>query len=391
MKKILDLILAASFLTVIYAFFIVNVFKPADEISFSERRKLAQFPVPGVGSILDASFMKGFDDYAVDQAAFRNEWRRLKAFFDTRVLLKSDNNLIFVEGDMVFKTEYPLREGNVRRLCQIINYCYERYAGGAVAHYAIVPDKNYYLRGDRHLSMDYYALADLARDNLHENIKYVDLYGALSLDCYYMTDSHWRQDRLAEVVNALAEGMGKDGAFDAGNYTLKAFSPFYGVFYGQSALNVMPDEIVYLVSEVTDNALVRSLEKPGVTIPVYDESALGGIDSYSMFMAGPQAIVTAANPLDATGRGLVIFRDSYASSLSPLLLDGYAELTLVDLRYIRPDLLGEPEIVGDYLNFAGKDILFLFSATIFNNSESIQNAPDGGFVSPFFARARLNQ
>ena len=54
------------------------------------------------------------------------------------------------------------------------------------------------------------------------------------------------------------------------------------------------------------------------------------------------------------------------SSDLPLLLQGYRRITLVDVRYIRSDFLKE------YLDFSGKDVLFLYSATVLNQSGTLQ-------------------
>jgi len=388
-NKIANIAVAVCFLLFLYVFFVINLLTPSKDLSFTERRRLAQFPELSASNLLSADFMKGFDDYAVDQIAFRNEWRRLKALIDLKVLCKADNNAIFVEGDMVFKTEYPINESSVNRLCGIINYCDQRFLAGKNVYFTLVPDKNYYLESGNHLILDYDQMAKQIRGNLRENIKYIDLFGALSLDCYYMTDSHWKQEKLGGVVSTLAAGLGVDMSFDPAKYVSKSFSPFHGVYYGQSALNVKPDEIVYFSNAAIENAVVTSLEKPGQTFPVYDESQLGGMDSYSMFMLGPAAIVNMVDPSNPNGRALVIIRDSYASSLAPLLLDGYGRVTLVDLRYIRPDLLGDPSIVGDYLDFEGADILFMFSSTIFNSSDSIKSPPAEAFMSPFHAKTRM--
>ena len=67
-----------------------------------------------------------------------------------------------------------------------------------------------------------------------------------------------------------------------------------------------------------------------------------------------------------TDRELVIFRDSFASSLAPLLLDGYAKITLVDIRYL-------PSVrLGSFLTFTDQDVLFLYSVNVLNNSETIK-------------------
>ena len=381
--KLKDTSVVVVFLGILLAVFIINLVKEDDALSFSERRKLAQFPEITVEAVLNKESMDGFDNYSVDQIAFRENYRRLKAMFDINVWLKSDNNAIFVVGDQVFKTEYPKNENSARQLCNIINYVYGQFLTGMNVHYAAIPDKNYYLGDTHHLIMDYPAYAAFIRENILAEIGEIYLFGALSLDCYYMTDSHWRQDRLGAVVDAIAEGMGSALRFDAGGYSREQYAPFYGVYYGQSALNVAPDEITYLVNDATKNSAVTSIEQPGAVLEVYDTSVLGGMDSYNMFMHGPQAIIRADNPGNTSGRELIIIRDSYASSLSPLFLSGYSAVTLVDLRYIRPDLLSQ------FIEFTDQDVLFLFSTTLFNNSDSVKAPPQDAFVSPFLARATI--
>ena len=386
-NKTENIVVTVCFLVIIYGFFVFNLITPSQDLSFSERRRLTQFPELSIEKVLNASFMKGFNDYTADQFPLRDEWRGLKSFFDLYILGKYDVDGNFAIGDMLFKTEYPLSENNIRRLCSIINYCDAQFLDGLNVYYAIIPDKNYYLKDTRYLTLDYDALNGIVRENLNANIRYIDLYDTLTLDSYFLSDSHWKQEELGSVVAALSKGMGVDIPFDISQYTQQSYSPFYGVFHGQLALNTRPDDLIYLVNDTTQNAVVVSLEKPGQDFAVYDETALGGMDSYYLFVLGPAAVVTITNPSGTTGRELIIFRDSFASSLAPLMLEGYDSITLIDLRYIRPDLLGNPDLVGDYVDFTDKDVLFLFSSTIFNNSNSVKNAQD---VEPFSAEPLLN-
>ena len=59
---------------------------------------------------------------------------------------------------------------------------------------------------------------------------------------------------------------------------------------------------------------------------------------------------------------MIIFRDSFASSLAPLLIPYYQKITLIDLRYININYIA-PQI-----DFQNKDVLFLYSTLIVNNS-----------------------
>jgi hypothetical protein len=335
--------------------FFLNLITPANEFSASERRRLSQF-----NGVFDSSF----DDFAVDQTVFREEFRRLKAFFDMNILRKSDNNGIFVHDGFVFKTEYPLDTASVTRLCGVINSMYEKYLDESNrVWYSIAPDKNVFLSSSRHLTLDYDEMKRQIRENVNENIPYIEIFGDLDLQSYYRTDSHWRQEHLFGVLNTLREAMGFDEIYDS--YKHESFDRFFGVYYGQSALNIAPDELIWLVNDTTRNAIVTSAEKTG-RLAVYDLAQLESVDPYNIFMQGPAAIVTAQNPANSNGRELVIFRDSFASPLSALMLEAYSRITLVDLRYVNPDILDR------FVDFEGADVLFLYSTGLFNNSESVR-------------------
>ena len=156
-----------------------------------------------------------------------------------------------------------------------------------------------------------------------------------------------------------AEPIGKCEVHDTG-------VPFYGVYYGQSALPHASEPFRYL-----DNSVIRSLKvynaETASEIPVYDLKAAGGRDPYEMFLGGARSIITITNPNVVRERRLVIFRDSFGSSIAPLLAAGYSEITLVDIRYISPSALSK------LVDFSGvSDVLFLYSASVVNNSETIK-------------------
>ena len=85
-----------------------------------------------------------------------------------------------------------------------------------------------------------------------------------------------------------------------------------------------------------------------------------------MFLSGAQPLLTIENPNGSADRELMIFRDSYGSSLTPLLLQDYSRITLVDIRYLHPDQ------VGDYVTFTDQDVLFAYSTLILNSGRSLK-------------------
>ena len=57
---------------------------------------------------------------------------------------------------------------------------------------------------------------------------------------------------------------------------------------------------------------------------------------YVLFLSGSKGLVTVKNLQAPMDKNLILFRDSYGSSLAPLLASGYRTITLVDLRYLSP-------------------------------------------------------
>ena len=98
------------------------------------------------------------------------------------------------------------------------------------------------------------------------------------------------------------------------------------------------------------------------TTGIYDLEKLEGQDPYDVFLSGAAAVLYIENPNAATDRELVVFRDSFGSSLVPLLVQNYAKVTLVDTRYVVSDL------VGQFVEFDDQDVLFMYSALVLNQS-----------------------
>ena len=63
---------------------------------------------------------------------------------------------------------------------------------------------------------------------------------------------------------------------------------------------------------------------------------------------------------------MIIFRDSYGSSLIPLFINGYKKITVVDTRYI------SPKILNNYIDFKNKDVLFIYGVILLNDSISMK-------------------
>jgi len=340
-------------------------FSPAKAVSDTERRPLAQMPEWKPETLGNGKFMEKFGAYSLDQFPLRDQFRGLKARFHTGVLGQRDNNGIYLADGYAARQEYPLNETSVTHALKRFSYLYETYLTGSRVCMAVVPDKGYYLaESSGHLAMDYERLFAMVEAGMPW-AEHVDLTDTLSIADYYRTDTHWRQERLLGTASRLCRSLGVAPP-DAGGYTQTALErPFYGVYYGQAALPMAPDRMYLMESELLSRCTVYDYET-GDTVQVYDRGKLESRDLYDVYLSGARALLTIENPDAQTDRELIVFRDSFGSALVPLLVHGYASVTLVDIRYISIDALEQ------FLSFRGQDVLLLYSTLVLNNSATIR-------------------
>ena len=338
---------------------------PSGDISESERRKLQQFPDISVKELLSGDWMEDFESYTLDQFPLREGFRRVKALVHYELLGQKDNNGIYLAEGYAAKVEYPLNEDSLDNALEKFQMLYDEYLAGSRVYFSVVPDKGMFLaEANGYPVLDYQALMDRMAAGIPW-AEFVDISGNLSLESYYRTDTHWRQEELLDVAQTLCGAL-KTGAFEHGEMSQETLErPFYGVYYGQSALPMDAEQIHLLRHEILDNCTVYNHEN-GKTTGIYDMEKLQSMDLYDVYLSGAAALLTIENPAGEPGKELIVFRDSYGSSLIPLLVKDYAKVTVIDTRYIQPDLLDR------FVDFHGQDVLMLYSTLLLNNSFSLK-------------------
>ena len=291
----------------------------------------------------------------------RETFRKLKTSVELDVFKKQDVNKIYKYNDFLVEQIYPLDEKSVTNLTNKINYIKDSYLNETnKIYYSIIPDKNYYT-DNSHLKLDYDKMKQIMKNNL-KDLQYIDIFQDLNLDSYYYTDSHWKQEKLPNVVETISENMNFS---ITQNYNEQKVATFKGVYAGQLPINTKEDEIKILVNDVMANVNVYNYETKEQG-GIYNFKKLNGYDKYDIYLSGATPLIEINNQNNKTNKTLVIFRDSYASSLAPLLTEGYSKITLVDTRYISPKILNE------YVDFENADILFLYSTLVINSSMALK-------------------
>lgn len=271
-------------------------FHTPNQISVSERRRLAQLPALTKDSVGKGNFMSGFERYSQDQFPFRETFRKLKTKALFSLYQQKDVHGIYVADGYAASIESEINEASVSHAVNAFEHVYTQYLknGSHEIYAAIVPDKGYYLAAKNgYPVMDYDKFFKYFENGM-PYAKFIDLTQTLSLEAYYFTDSHWRQEALIETANQIKRNMKNDTLSD-------------------------------------DYDICQAAEK----------------------------------------KNLIVFRDSYGSSLIPLLIDSYSSIVVVDLRYIAQKKLGEL-IDFESDEMANADVLFLYGTILLNDSSTIK-------------------
>ncbi len=281
---------------------------------------------------------------------------------------------VFVMDGHLSEVVYPLKEQMVTYAGTLMQSIYDTYlsSGSHQIAVSVIPDKNVYLPATEDSAagllgeiptLDYARMTERLRAETDDFAKFVDLTQSLSLSSYYLTDMHWRQEYLTGPAHLLCDAFGLDLTCEAEGIAFEAH-PFVGSYTADPlADSVETDTLYYLTNDifsaVTVTDYVNGIPQDGV---LYNTEITADQKTYDLFLSGPMPLQVLESPLAKTDRELIIFRDSFGSSIAPYFCEQYAKVTLVDLRYLNSGVL------ADFIEFDDQDVLFLYSTHILNTA-----------------------
>lgn len=348
---------------------VIDMAQAPTEISLSERRKLAQFPAVSLPRITSGDFTEDYQGYLQDQMAFRDGFRSVKSFVERKVLLKKENNGVYVVEHNIYDKFWGINQPYIERASRLINELAASIDAES-AYLSVIPSKANLLDPKKYLLSDQQLITDFMAENAQTG--YIDMMGlfrAGDAHLYYVTDHHWTTPGAIKAYQLLAGELGLTPVTD---YTFEEVTDaFAGSNYGKAAAwSIEKDSILLAHNPTLDQLTVRrykTLEEYDHFDSVYFPEYAEGLDPYDVFLGGAGPIIVIENSAVTSGAELVIFKDSYAHSLTPFLAQHYRKVTLLDLRYVRKELLIQN------FDFSDKTVLFLYSTTILNTNPQILN------------------
>lgn len=342
-------IITISFLILLYGFALLNFVLEDKKISAFERRNLTS------AVALKEDFNENLDLYLTDQFPFRDQFLTINNSFHRFFLNNQEFNDVYLKGDYIIEKNYPLDEKSLTNFIHKMNAINTNLLINSNAYYAIIPDKSYFLNDNKYLKMDYGYLFNQLKNNL--DMSYIDIEDLFNLEDYYKTDIHIKQSSYFKLVQKLSACY--DFKIKDINYENTIYHDFKGTSFYKVPFS-KKESLMYLSSDLFDGVSVKHLEYEDDFI--YKKSELTSLDAYNVFLSGPSSLIEIENSNADNDKELILFRDSFGSSLAPLLIPYYKKITLIDLRYISMKLAQE------YVDFTNKDVLFLYSTLVVNSS-----------------------
>ena len=188
---------------------------------------------------------------------------------------------VYVSGGYAVSTEAAYDQRSLDYAARKLQQLYDSYLTGNDGHIylSVIPDKGSFvpaIEGYTPASAQETADALLAQLDF---VRYVDIAPGLTLEDYYRTDPHWRQECLVPTAQTLAQAMDVPLAGDFQENAVD--TPFFGSYTGKTEEPLTADTLRYLTGETLDACTVYDYETEAQE-SLYDLSAVDTKTPYDL-------------------------------------------------------------------------------------------------------------
>ncbi len=350
-------------------FVLVGFLKKDQAFSQNENRKLAQIPKFSFSRLTDGSYLKDLGSYTADQFPGRDSWISLNLRMNRFLGQKESMGVYLCRDNYLMQIPSEPNVTQVQRNISAINAFAQTYpdlnmvmtiAPNAVTICKDKLPKNAPVRDQ---------LADL--DNLKNQLNgvtFLDVTDTLMAHkneyLYYRTDHHWTSHAAHYAFQAIAPSLNITLP-ETEDYTIyKVSNTFEGTLSSKSGSHSARDTVEIYVPKTDIDYYVTYDDTDQTICSMYDRTALGKKDHYTVFFGGNHSRVDITTTAD-TGRNLLLFKDSYANCMAQFLYPYFDHITIIDPRYYydNVDLIIKTEGITD--------VLFLYNLDTFHGDTSL--------------------
>ena len=366
------LVIAVAFAAFLALHTLLFLVTPDLELSENENRTLQQRPKLTLSALADGSYMKKFETYLTDQFPNRDGLISFHSFFATLTGHREENGVYLGRRGFLFEKQTPLNEDVLQKTTDAINTFLERekHAKSAMI---LAPNSSYVLQK----YMPYHLHEDDQKQQLTavKNALQGDKFSWISVlkayekvedptTLYYRTDHHWTTLAAQRAFLSLS-GKWELGA-KSSQFTMEPVSDrFSGTLASSYGERKIRDVLYVCAPKKANGTYTVSYPTQGkVTASVFDTSKLEQKNQYEVFLGGnfdKIEITTTAESEDT----LLLFKDSFANCLIPMLTPYFSKIVVIDPRYFS-DSLGDVLEDTDFTH-----VLFVYNLNTFLADKSL--------------------
>ena len=345
---------------------------PDRAMSENENRTLQQKPKLTLSAIADGSYMKQYETYLTDQFPNRDGLISFHSFFASLLGHREQNGVYLGKRGFLFEAQTPLDEERLQKTTDAINalMAQEKHAQCAMI---LAPNSTYVLKKYLPYGLkmdDQKAQLTTVKNALQgEKFSWVSVLKSYEkvedpTTLYYHTDHHWTTRAALRAFLSLSSkwNLGaKEKSFNI-EAVSKKFSGVLAASYGERKIKDVLEICVPKKSEGTYTVSYESQSK--VTASVFDTEKLDQRNQYEVFLGGNYDKIVIQT-LAETEDTLLLFKDSFANCLIPMLTPYFTKIVIIDPRYFSDSL---QDIIDDN-EFT--HILFVYNLNTFLADKSL--------------------
>lgn len=311
----------------------LSLLLPDQDYSSLENRPLARLPKLELRQVASGRYMDQAESYVNDQLPFRDAFVQLNLLKEMALLKTESHGVVRGRNGRLFNQSRQVDVKDVENKVKALGR-FSEHAGIPITFLMISPSITTY----QEELPAFYPLVDpvpIIEDAAHrqEGLRVVPLKTALSLEkqrqmTHYKTDHHLTAGGAMAVYQALADSLGiVPRAADA---QVRRLDGFLGSLYARAPYPFIPADILsyHDLGDV-------SLEIDGEVMPgLVDQALLDRPNRYAALLYNNPGYLVLRSAEGARGPALV-FRDSNANAVLPLLAQEYQELHVIDFRYLK--------------------------------------------------------
>ena len=321
-----------------------SIFSPDRESSQRENRNLTQLPKLTAASLFSGDYMTRFEKYMSDQVVGRDGFVAAKTFLN-RATGKTEQNGVYIgEDGWLFEEPSKYDDEKVTETVDAIRSFFEECE---IEHqmFVLVPNSSEIVTDKlpKHLSFESQEnQIQKIYSRLPEKINCIDAEGALKNGgspekLYYKSDHHWTSYGAKSVFDTVAKSWELD-VYSVNYQTYALSDSFFGTLSSSSGIYDNPDVIEAIIPENSAGTyIVLNSSQKTKSVSMFDLSKLENGNQYEVFLGGNFSKLTITTTSNTENK-LLLFKDSYANCMLPMLTPFFKEIVVVDARYFTDDI-----------------------------------------------------